>query len=218
LFCWRVIWREGFGEDGRMTRLLLIRHALVSGVGGKIAGRSEGVSLAPAGYEQAGRLKQLLAGVDIAAIYSSPQQRARETADALAGVGDQAVRIAAELDELDYGDWTGRRISELNSVPQWQAFNSVRSCTRIPNGELILEVQARAIGFMEQVAARHPEQCVAIVTHGDVIRAVLAYYLGLPLDLMLRLEISPASVSIVRLEPLAPVIVCVNHTEPLCAM
>ena len=201
-----------------MTRLLLIRHALASGVGGKIAGRSEGISLVPAGYKQARRLKQLLAGIDIAAIYSSPQQRARETADALVGGGDQAVHIVAQLDELDYGDWTGRLISELNSVPQWQAFNSVRSCARIPNGELILEVQARAIGFMEQVAARHPDQCVAIVTHGDVIRAVLSYYLGLPIDLMLRLEISPASVSIVQLEPAGPVILCVNHTEPLCPM
>lgn len=200
-----------------MTRLLLIRHALAAGVGGKIAGRAGGVSLAAAGYDQARRLRERIAGIRIAAVYSSPRERARETAAALAGDGGEGVRIANEIDELDYGDWTGAKINDLESTPRWQAFNSVRSCTRIPNGELILEVQARAVGFMEQLAERHAEQSVAVVTHGDVIRALLAYYLGLPLDLMLRLEISPASVSIIGLEPQGPFIRCVNHTEPLCA-
>ena len=198
-----------------MTRFLFIRHAVTEVLGKRIAGRMSGVPLAPAGYEQAHRIARRLAGAGIRAIYSSPQERARETARILAGASNEQVQISSELDELDYGDWTGQVIDELQSVPQWQAFNTARSCTRIPNGELITEVQARVVGFMEQLRARHLEESVALVTHGDVIRAALAYYLGSPLDLMLRLEISPASVSIIEIERHGPSIRCVNQTESM---
>jgi probable phosphoglycerate mutase len=174
-----------------------------------------GVPLAPAGYEQAHRLARRLAGAGIRAVYSSPQERARQTARILAGALSEQVQIALELDELDYGDWTGQMIDELESVPQWQAFNTARSCTRIPNGELISEVQARVVGLMEQLRARHSEESIALVTHGDVIRAALVYYLGSPLDLMLRLEISPASVSIIEIKKHGPSILCVNQTESM---
>jgi probable phosphomutase (TIGR03848 family) len=198
-----------------MTRFLLIRHAATELLGKRIAGRMNGVPLAPAGYEQAHRLARRLAGAGIRAVYSSPQERARETARILAGVLSEQVQIASQLDELDYGDWTGQVIDELESVPQWQAFNTARSCTRIPNGELIAEVQARVVGLMEQLRARHSEESIALVTHGDVIRAALAYYLGSPLDLMLRLEISPASVSIIEIKKHGPSILCVNQTESM---
>lgn len=198
-----------------MTRLLLIRHAATDWVGRKIAGRMDGVPLTGSGYDQAHRLARALAAEAIAAVYSSPRERARETASVLANALGDTVRVASEIDEIDYGDWTGRTIGELEPVPEWQAFNTVRSCTRIPNGELMLEVQARVVRFLEQLSARHPEQSVAVVTHGDLIRAALVHYLGVPLDCMLRLEISPASVTVVGLEQNGPAILCVNHTEPL---
>ena len=198
-----------------MTRFLFIRHATTELLGRQIAGRMAGVSLAPAGYEQAHRLARRLSGNAVRTVYSSPQERARETARILASALSQQVQIAPALDELDYGEWTGQMMDDLQSVPQWQAFNTVRSCTRIPKGELILEVQARVVGFLEQLRSRHPEESFALVTHGDVIRAALVYYLGVPLDLMARLEISPASLSIVEIEKHGPSILCVNQTENL---
>jgi broad specificity phosphatase PhoE len=196
-----------------MNRFLLIRHAATESAGKKIAGRAEGTPLVELGYTQAARLAQRLSGENIIAVYSSPQERARETARALADAVGQDVQVAAELEEIDYGDWTGRSIAELQTIPQWQAFNSIRSCTRIPHGELIVEVQARVVRFIEQLRRQDTNQSVALVTHADVIRAALSYYVGSPLDLMLRLEIDPASVTILDIDNGGPIIRCVNNTE-----
>jgi probable phosphoglycerate mutase len=197
-----------------MSLFLLIRHAATE-TSGNIAGRTGG-SLAEAGRDQAARLAPRLAGENIAWLYSSPQQRARETARALADSMRKEVRLAPELDEIDYGDWTGHMIDELQSLPLWHDYNTIRSCTRIPHGEFMLEVQARIVGLIERLRQQHWKESIALISHADVIRAALVYYLGLPLDMMLRLEISPASVSIVEIENYGPVIRCINNTEPLC--
>ena len=107
------------------------------------------------------------------------------------------MEIAPELDEIDYGDWTGLSMEELSARPQWQAFNTIRSCTRVPGGELIAEVQARVMTLIARLHAQPATGAVLLVSHCDVLRAALAYYLSFPLDLMLRLKIDPASVSIV---------------------
>ena len=198
-----------------MSRFLLIRHAATE-LSGNIAGRTAGGGLAQAGREQAARLMPRLAQENIAWLYSSPQQRARETAAALAEGMGKEVRLAPELDEIDYGDWTGHRIDELQNLPLWREYNMIRSCTRIPHGEFMLEAQARIVGLMERLRQQHWKESIALISHADVIRAALVYYLGLPLDMMLRLEISPASVSIVEIESYGPVIRCINNTEPLC--
>jgi broad specificity phosphatase PhoE len=198
-----------------MTSLLWIRHAATDHPEGKIAGRAPEVSLSPAGRVQAHRLAERLAEQNIQTIYSSPQLRARATAQQLAETFRAEMRVAAELDELDYGDWTGRTFAELETSSRWRAFNSVRSCTRIPNGELMLDVQARAISLVERALDRHRAESVALVTHADVIRAALAYFLGVPIDLSLRLEVSPASITIVALDQDGPSVRCVNNTEAL---
>jgi broad specificity phosphatase PhoE len=194
-----------------MTRFALIRHAATESYESTIIGRYGQVHLSATGLAQAERLRTLLGAVD--AIYSSPQARARETAQALVYREDKQIQVAQELDELDYGDWSGRRLRELATLASWQAFNSVRSCTRIPNGEHILDVQARVVQFMERVRNRHPAAIVALVSHADVVRAALAHCLGIPIDLSLRLEISLASISIVALEQSGPRVDCVNRTE-----
>lgn len=198
-----------------MTSFLWIRHAATEYPDGKIAGRAPDIGLSSAGRVQAQRLASRLAKQNIRAIYSSPQLRARATAQALGEALRADIRIAAELDELDYGDWTGRTFAELEASSQWRAFNSVRSWTRIPNGELMLEVQARVLGFVERALNDHSAETVALVTHADVIRAVLAYFLGVPIDLALRLEVSAASVTILVLDEKGPSVRCVNHTEGL---
>jgi broad specificity phosphatase PhoE len=196
-----------------MTSFVWIRHAASELTENTIAGRTPDICLSPAGRLQAERLARRLAERGIGVVYSSPQLRARETARPLAQSFSTEVRLAAELDEVDYGDWTGQTFTQLEPAAQWRAFNSVRSCTRIPNGELMLEVQTRVIGFVERALDRHRAETVAFITHADVIRSALAYFLGVPVDLSLRLEVSPASVSIVALAQHGPLVLCVNNTE-----
>jgi len=104
----------------------------------------------------------------------------------LAELSGEPVTIAPQLDEIDYGEWTGQSFADLRGIAQWRDFNSLRSCTRIPAGELIIEVQARVLALMEILSRRHPAMTVALVSHADVIRGALAHCLGMPLDLVLR--------------------------------
>jgi broad specificity phosphatase PhoE len=198
-----------------MTRVLLIRHAAVELAGNIIGGRSTGIRLSECGREQARRLVMTLRSERIRSIYASPRERARETAQAIAEERRIPVEIAPELDEIDYGDWTGLSMEQLSARPHWQAFNTIRSCTRIPGGELIAEVQARVAKLIERLHAQGRPGSVLLISHCDVIRAALAYYLSFSLDLMLRLEINPASISIVKLTAAGPSIACINYTENL---
>jgi len=198
-----------------MTRLVLIRHAAIDGFASHLAGRDGNVHLSAAGKVQGQRLAQSLKGQGIGKIYSSPQPRARETAEFLADLLGNSVKIAAQLDEIDYGEWSGRSFEELRGIARWRDYNSLRSCTRIPGGELMIEVQARVLGLMESLCQRHPAMTVALVSHADVIRGALAHYLGMPLDFLLRLEISPASISMVAMEHYGPRVLCVNNTEAI---
>ena len=198
-----------------MTRLIFIRHAATDCVATRIAGRDANVHLSAGGTLQGRRLARSLKQLDIAQVYSSPQPRARETAEFLGELLDDSVKIAPQLDEIDYGEWTGRSFNDLRIIAQWRDFNSLRSCTRIPGGELMIEVQARVLGLMESLCRRHPAMTVALVSHADVIRGALAHCLGMPLDLMLRLEISPASISMVVIDQYGPRVLCVNNTEAI---
>ena len=196
-----------------MTRLILVRHAVTDCVASCLAGRDANVHLSAAGKIQGQRLAHSLKQQGIGKIYSSPQPRARETAEFLGELLGDKVEIAPELDEIDYGEWTGRTFEELRGIDHWRDFNSLRSCTRIPGGELMIEVQARILGLVESLCRRHPAMTVALVSHADVIRGALAHCLGMPLDLVLRLEISPASISMVVMDQYGPRVLCVNNTE-----
>jgi probable phosphoglycerate mutase len=198
-----------------MTTFLLVRHAAHGLLGRTLAGRMPGVHLSEEGKWQAEQLAQRLAHLTIRAIYSSPVDRALETAEPIAAKLGLQVVVCEEVSELDFGDWTGRDFGDLEGRDNWRYFNSYRSGTRIPGGELMLETQARAVAKLDQLRREHQGQTIAIVTHGDVIRALIGYYLGSPLDLFQRLEISPASLSIVRLHNYGPQVLLVNHTGEL---
>jgi probable phosphoglycerate mutase len=197
-----------------MTTFLLIRHGETDELGKELSGRRPGVRLNAAGRRQAEQLAGRLAGEGVAAVYSGPLERARETAQPLAERLGLEVRTAAELDEIDLGEWSGQLFEALAGREDWRLFNTARSCSRPPCGELMLEVQARAVAFIQRLCGERPEAAVALVSHSDVIKAVLAYYLGLPLDLAQRLEISPASVSVLALAEEGPRVLCVNSVEP----
>lgn len=193
-----------------MIRFLLIRHALTDTTGKNLSGRAPGISLNAEGRKQAVALSERLSGLPITAIYSSPLARALETANpAVAALGIQCEISAAFL-EIDFGEWTGRSIQELKDDPAFNRFNSARSMTRIPGGELMMEAQMRIVAGLERLKNDHPGQMVAVVSHGDMIKSAIAWYAGIHLDLFHRLEISPASVSVLELWDDAATIVMVN--------
>ena len=201
------------------TTILLVRHAACDHVGRRIVGRAPGVHLNSRGRAEAEALAGALGRLPIVAVYSAPLERAWETAAVLAAPLGSPVLPAPGLDELDFGAWTGRSLDALAAEPTWQAFNEARGSTRIPQGESMPEAVDRAMAELARIGREHPDGVVAAVSHGDVIRGVLLHCLGMPLDHVHRLDVSPASVSAIRLYDPAPRVLTVNWTPgspPLC--
>jgi probable phosphomutase (TIGR03848 family) len=195
-----------------MTTFLLIRHATHRLVGHTICGRMAGVSLSEEGRAQAERLAERLSVMPIDAIYCSPMERARETAEPLALKLGLPPQTSEGLNEFDVGEWAGRTFESLASDALWQRFNTHRSVTCPPGGELMLTLQARVVAEIERLRERHGDGMVALVSHADTIRAALLYYLGMPLDHFLRIEISPASMTTLALEEGGPRLLKMNET------
>ena len=181
-----------------MTKFLLIRHATTNTVGKRLSGRTPGVHLNEQGLQQAQYLAERLANIPLTAIYSSPLERAVETAAPIAKSHGLETIIHEDFLEIDFGHWTDHSFEALQHQKQFQLFNAFRSATRIPGGELMLEAQARIVAGLQQFCMQHPNEVVAVVSHSDLIKAAVTYYAGIPLDLFQRIEISPASVSIVE--------------------
>jgi ribonuclease H / adenosylcobalamin/alpha-ribazole phosphatase len=175
--------------------LILLRHAAHVELGQVLSGRRRDVALSRDGLEQAEIVADLVAVEPLAAICSSPRERAYYTARAIAERFEQKVRIVDALDEIDFGDWTGRRFDELERDPLWREWNAARSSARPPGGESMAEVALRARAAIEELAVEYDGGTIAAVSHCDVIRGVIASFLGLPFDNLLRFEINPASVS-----------------------
>ena len=177
----------------------LIRHGDYSLLGQRLAGRSPGHSLSEKVHAQAAAVARALAATPVIGVVSSPLERTRETAEPIAAAFGLPVTIEADLTEIDFGHWTGRSFSDLRASPEWQVFNNFRATAPIPGGETMLQAQARAIGAVLRLRRAFPEGEVVAVSHGDVIKAILTHVLGIPLDLMRRIEVAPGSRSVVRL-------------------
>lgn len=197
-----------------MTTFHLIRHGAHDLLDRTLAGRMAGVGLNAAGRAQAEvvarSLAGALAGSGIGAVISSPRQRAMETAAPIAAALGVTVTPDDGLEEIDFGDWTGRDFPALNADPDWQAFNTLRSLAPTPGGETMLAAQARAVGAVQRLHAAHPDAALALVSHADTIKAILAYAMGVPLDLFGRIEIAPASRSVLVLDRGGPWVRGVN--------
>jgi len=193
-----------------MTTFLLIRHGDTDAIGSVMAGWAPGWHLNPRGRQRAEKLAERLAGVAIRAVYASPLERAIETAEAVAKPHGIEPRPDPELGEFHAGEWEGLAIDDLDRQEEWRRFNHFRGGTRAPGGELMIETQARMIRRAQALRQEHEGETIGIVSHGDPLRAVVAFYMGIPIDMLLRFEISPASVSIVELSEWGARVICVN--------
>lgn len=182
-----------------MTRALLIRHAPTAETGHKLTGRLPGVGLGEAGREMARRTAAALAATKVDFVYSSPIERTWETAIEVAEPHRLEPQAEDGLLEVDYGSWSGRSLKSLYPLKAWRTVQETPSRMTFPGGESIPAVQARAVETCERIVVRHPRATVAMVTHGDVIRCLVAHFLGTPLDLFQRIVISPASVTVIDL-------------------
>ncbi len=180
-----------------MTRILLIRHGSTDLLGHVLYGRSPGVHLNPQGLRQAELIAHAIKQqYSLKAIYSSPLERALETAEPIAAACGKPVVIDHGITEIDFGEWVGMSFTELHCSESWARFNKQRSTAWAPGGESMLEVQARAWRTIEAVSRINgADDTIAMISHGDVIRCVLLLLLSIPLDHIHRLEVAPGSVS-----------------------
>jgi probable phosphomutase (TIGR03848 family) len=198
------------------TYILLIRHGENDWVGSnRLAGRTPEVHLNEKGQAQAASLAQMLAGQPISAVYSSPLVRCIETAQPVAAALNLPLQTEDGILEVDYGDWQGGELKELSKQPEWQLVQHYPSAFRFPAGETLYEVQARAVGAINRIRIAHPDQVVALFSHGDVIRTTLAHYIGVPLDLFQRIAISTASISAVAFHGERPMVLFTNYLADL---
>jgi probable phosphomutase (TIGR03848 family) len=204
-----------------MTTVLLIRHGRTSAnTAGILAGRSSGVELDDVGRTQVADVGVRLGGVPLRGVVTSPLRRCRQTTQALVAGRDDGCPVHTDqgIIECGYGDWTGKTLKELSQEKLWATVQSQPSAVRFPGGESMTEMSARAVGTVRawdaRMEAEHGADAVwAAVSHGDVIKAVLADALGMHLDAFQRILVDPASVSIVRYTATRPYVVTVNSTN-----
>ncbi|HML20077.1 MAG TPA: MSMEG_4193 family putative phosphomutase [Aggregatilinea sp.] len=200
-----------------MTEFLLIRHATNTFVStGRLAGWTPGVHLNDDGKLQAAALGERLASVKLAAIYASPLERTVQTAEAVAAHHEgMQVEPLEGVGEVRYGTWQGAKLSNLRREKLWDNVQTYPSRVQFPSGETIRQAQARAVDALEQLFQKYPSGRVVVVSHSDIIKLIVAHYLGAHIDFFQRIEISPASLTILALGQSRPYIVCVNDTSHL---
>ncbi len=158
-----------------------------------------GVGLSKAGRAQAEALAEYFAARSVAKVVSSPLQRAQETAAPIAAALGLPVVTDPGLDEIDFGEWTGRDFAELEARPEWRAWNRARSFAPCPGGESMVAAQARALASIAALRAACPDGELVLISHQDVLKAVLAHFLGVPLDMFHRITLDQAHRSVVTL-------------------
>jgi broad specificity phosphatase PhoE len=194
------------------TTFYLIRHAEKAVTGNVLAGRADGVHLSEEGFCQRRQLTRRMARETIHRIFCSPRERTRETVAALAEQKDLDIETCADIDEIDFGEWTGKTVEELEPDACWQQYNAFRSGLRIPGGERMLDVQTRFVTAMLRLHETCPDQGIVLASHGDPIKLAIAYFAGAPLELFDRFEISPASVSTIVIGAYGPKLLHLNDT------
>jgi probable phosphoglycerate mutase len=195
------------------TTVLLVRHGLTPTTGKVLPGRAKGLHLADEGRKQAETAAERIAALgNVAAVYSSPLERAKETAAPISKALGLKTQIDRGLFECDFGDWTGKELKKLMKLPEWQTVQRAPSTFRFPNGESFIEMQTRMVSTLDRLRGRHPGETIVCVSHADTIKAAVAHALGTHIDLFQRIVISPASVSALTWHAGGPIVLAVNST------
>jgi broad specificity phosphatase PhoE len=179
--------------------LHFLRHGEHGLLGRVLAGRMPGVGMTERGRAEIASQAERLAGEKIAAIYASPLQRTRESAEIVAARLGLPIEFRDDLIELDFGEWTGATFDSIRADPRWQAWSTQRSLAAIPGGESMRAVQQRVVAALLELNERHLHETVVLVSHGDVIRSVLLFALGMPLDFYNRIEVGQGSISTINI-------------------
>jgi probable phosphoglycerate mutase len=198
----------------KSTLVLLVRHGQTPKTGVILPGRAPGLHLADEGRRQAEAVAQRIGRLpSVAAVYTSPLERARETAAPIASARRLPLRVERDLNECDVGEWTGLLLRRLGRKPEWQLVRHHPSGFRFPGGESFTEMQARLTEMLARLVERHPGETIAAVSHADPIKAVVAHALGIHLDLFQRVAVAPCSVTAIAYRPEAPLVLTVNSLD-----
>jgi probable phosphomutase (TIGR03848 family) len=196
-----------------LTTLLLVRHGNTSTTGKLLPGRAAGLHLADSGVSQAQRAGERIAELErVDAIYTSPLERARETAAPIAKATGLKPKVERGLVECDFGDWTGQELAKLMKLPEWRTVQRAPSTFRFPNGESFSEMQLRIVSALDRLRVKHAGGTVVCVSHADPIKAAMAHALGTHLDLFQRIVISTCSISAIGFAGDGPMALTVNST------
>jgi len=199
------------------TTILLVRHGTTATTGSILPGRAPGLHLSEMGQSQASELAERIKELarKPTAIFTSPLERAKETALPIA----KALRLRPLIDrgllECDFGAWTGKKLATLSRRVEWRAVQNAPSTFRFPEGESFSEMQQRMWSTLERLAKRHRNRTIVVVSHADPIKAAVTYAQGVPLDLFQRTVISPCSLSAITFTDSTPIVLCVNNTGSL---
>ncbi|HSB85211.1 MAG TPA: MSMEG_4193 family putative phosphomutase [Ilumatobacteraceae bacterium] len=193
------------------TLFLLVRHGLTPTTGQVLPGRARGLNLAEAGLQQAQKAAERIATLPrVDAVYSSPLERARQTAAPIAKARGLSVKVDKGLLECDFGEWTGGELKKLMKLPEWTTVQRAPSTFRFPGGESFTEMQGRMVSTLDRLRAEHNGGVVVCVSHADTIKAAVAQAMGTHLDLFQRVVISPCSITAIAYSMGGPVVLTVN--------
>jgi len=198
----------------KTLRVLLIRHGLTPTTGTVLPGRAPGLHLSEKGIQQAEAVAERLAEVRLAALYSSPLERARETAEPTERATGLAAIVEPGLLECDFGAWTGEKLSRLAKLREWRTVQLAPSTFRFPDGESFVELQSRMIALLERLRSAHPGGTVACFSHADPIKALLTHAVGTHLDHFQRIDVGTGSISVIDWpKGRSPIVRAVNSTH-----
>lgn len=180
------------------AEIILARHAAHEDLGRRLTGRAAGVNLSAFGRRQADALGRVLAARRPSVLQCSPRERARQTAEAISRHTGLEPMVEPALDEIDFGAWNGAAFADLEPDPLWRRWNEARDAGAPPEGEAMADAVTRMASHIEGLAGG--PGAIVMVTHCDVIRGVVAHYLGLPMQAIFRFEVAPASITTLRVE------------------
>lgn len=193
-----------------MSTFFLIRHGSCDHIGNYLAGRLPNIHLNEKGHKEVSKLSELLDNVPLDVFISSPIERALETAQILNHKKNLEIKIDHRFTEVDCGLWTGKTFKDLQKDSHWSMYNTVRSFTRIPGGESMIEIQNRTVSAIQEYNDLYSDKLIAIVSHGDPIKTILATHMGFSFDIINTINVDPASVSTLIVNPWGSKILNVN--------